>query len=82
MVILTLILFFMACCFIPPWEKYNVCTADTMVLGLGSTVYVSQKQFWIIAVLGWYSMMVFFFIFPWAAAFSNTVNTMKENKNS
>ena len=51
-----------------------------MVLGPGGTIYVPQKQLWIIALLGHYSIVSH--VFSWAAQFSNTVDTMVKNEDS
>ena len=40
-----------------------------MVLGPDSTTYVPEKQFWITALLDWYSSVSH--VFSWAALFSN-----------
>ena len=66
----------------PPHQWYYVCTTDTNGSGAGwyNVPYVPKKQFWIIAVPGWYS--IFSHAFPWAASFSNAVNTTEENKDS
>ena len=59
---------------------YIICTADTNGSWVGHGTYAPQKQFWLIALLGWYSIVSF--VFPWAASFSNTVNTMEENEDN
>ena len=53
-------------------------TIDTMVLWMGSTAYVPQKQFCIIALQSIHSVVSH--VFPLSALFSNIVNTMEERK--
>ena len=67
--------------FSPSMTGGTVCTLQTqMVSGPASTTFLPQKKFWIIALLGQYSIVSH--VFPWAASFLTSVNAMEENKGS
>ena len=48
---------------------------------VGGIMYVMQKKFWMVALLGQYSI-VFHFPFPGAVSFSYTVNTVEDSEDT
>ena len=55
-------------------------TQISMILEIGGTTYVPQKQFWITALLGQYCIVSC--VFAVAASISNAVSTMVENDDT